>query len=827
MPSKKTKLLFIENDKENQKVIKAAFQKKTYSIVITESISDARKAIKSKSIDIIISNYFIEDDTIPDMFPYAENIPIIVISDLKNYEYLLFALDAGAYDIVIRDNEFNYIKVLPYTIENIIKVKKSTDFVRDKYLEELRYLDLVQNLPDIVYKINTEGIFSFVNYSIRMLGYEPEDLIGNHYKMIVHPDDYKLISRDNVIKAYSEKSSILMETAKLFDERRRGSRKTTGLEVRLIPKNWKPGFQDSTVVIGNVTAFGEISSQGYYKGDYESFLGTVGIIRDITNKRKAEALLRKLYTSIEQSPVSEIITDREGNIEYVNPVFLHQVNLKPTEVIGRSIDILEIDSFEKSEYKCIKEIIDARAEWRGEIFSKTENPLWESIVVTPIQNPNGDIENYIIVKLDITKQKLVQKELQEAHDELDRRVKERTAELQKANTELQVEIGERKRFEYALKQSQKMQTIGTLAGGIAHDFNNILTAIFGYANIAKRNIGKKKRVKFNIEQITIAANRAKEIVEQILIFSNRVEKKQISVHLGLVIKEVIKLINVTIPDTIKINEKIKTDSECILADPSQIFQVLMNLCTNSFHAMMQTGGVLEITLESVIVDSMLLKKSTNLHEGKYLRLEVKDTGCGMEKQVLERIFEPFYTTKKITEGTGLGLSVVHGIIISHKGDIFIESEPGKGTKVIIYLPQKNGDCEPIKNNKPDILTGNERILFVDDMQIAFIVEDIFDELGYEATLYYDSVKAFEYFRENSESFDLIITDQSMPGITGLELAKEVFKINSNIPIILTTGFGKKSILKQAKKIGIKDIILKPFTTVELGKIIRDVLDGKK
>jgi PAS domain S-box-containing protein len=546
-----------------------------------------------------------------------------------------------------------------------------------------------------------------------MLGYEPEDLIGNHYKMIVHPDDYKLINRDNVIKTYKEKSNIMRETVKLFDERRRGPRKTMGLEVRLIPKNWKPDSYNSSVVIGTVTAFGEISSQGYYKDDYESFLGTVGIIRDITNRKKSEALLRKLYTAIEQSPVSEIITDREGNIEYVNPAFLHLLGINPGKVLGQSIDILEIDRFAKSEYKSIKEIINSRGEWRGEILSKNRSgePLWESIVVTPIQNPYGEIENYIIVKLDITKQRLAQEELQKAHDELDSRVKERTAELEKANKELKDEIAERKRFEDALKQSQKMQTIGTLAGGIAHDFNNILSAIFGYANMANKKINDTKQVSLNIQQIITAANRAKDIIEQILIFSKRIKKKRIHVNLGSTIKEVISLIKVSIPDSVKIIKKIDTDLECVLADPSQIFQVLMNLCTNSCYAMRSTGGILEISVKPVIVDSELSLKSTVLHKGKYLQIDVKDTGSGMDKKVLDRAFEPFFTTKQATEGTGLGLSVVHGIIMSHGGEIFIESELCKGTKVTVYLPQDDMSDRQVKEESPEEDKENESFLF--------------------------------------------------------------------------------------------------------------------
>ncbi len=384
------------------------------------------------------------------------------------------------------------------------------------------------------------------------------------------------------------------------------------------------------------------------------------------------------------------------------------------------------------------------------------------------------------------------------------------------------------RLEHELRQSQKMEAIGTLAGGIAHDFNNILTAIIGYTEMAQQKVAKQEAAARDLERVQEASSRAKELVKRILTFSRRDEQERKPVQLTAIVEEVLKLLRSTLPSTIEIHQHIATapQMDTVLADPTQLHQMLMNLGTNAAHAMRALGGVLSVSLSEVLANGSLTALHPGLRPGPCLRLTVSDTGHGMEAGIKERIFEPYFTTKKVGEGTGMGLAVVQGIVKNHGGAISVYSEPGQGTTFHIFLPRAEGKIgrQPAPDQLPS--GGTERILFVDDeAMLADLGMQLLESLGYTVTATVNSREALAFFRAEPQAFDLVITDMTMPGLTGHELAGELMAVRPDIPIILCTGFSEQMSEKTAKETGIKGYLMKPYTADSLNTTIRGVLAG--
>ena len=385
---------------------------------------------------------------------------------------------------------------------------------------------------------------------------------------------------------------------------------------------------------------------------------------------------------------------------------------------------------------------------------------------------------------------------------------------------------EKKELESQFRQVQKMEALGTLAGGIAHDFNNILSVIIGYADLAMLKLPEGSLEIKHLTQVRKGAGRARDLVQQILTFTRQSEQEQKPVYVDLMVKEAIKMLRASMPTTIEIRQDIQTDL-LIISDPTQIHQIMMNLCTNASHAMDEKGGRLEVILSKVNMDVVTARQFPDLAIGPYVKLTVTDTGNGMPPAVLERIFDPYFTTKPKGEGTGLGLSVVHGIVKSCGGAITVVSEPGEGTTFQVYLPHteyRDAEEESAETEPPP--TGHERILFIDDEEdLVDIGQQMLGRLGYEVVTRTSSIEALELFRAKPDHFDLVLTDMTMPGLTGDSLAKELMKIRPDIPIILCTGFSEKITEQKAKDMGIRAYAMKPFVMRNMAKTIRKVLDG--
>jgi len=400
-------------------------------------------------------------------------------------------------------------------------------------------------------------------------------------------------------------------------------------------------------------------------------------------------------------------------------------------------------------------------------------------------------------------------QLEDLNKTLEEKVRTRTLKLQQMQAQIIMQ--------------EKMAAIGTLAGGIAHDFNNILASVIGFSELTMMETNKNSSAYKNMNQVLSAGLRAKELVQQILTFSRRDEKEPKPVLVKPLIIEVLKLIRASLPSSIKIEQNL-TGNPLILAGSTQIHQVLMNLCTNAGHALDEKGGILLVELASIEV-SKGDPTSEKIKCGPYVRLIVSDTGCGMETEVKQRIFDPFFTTKKRGHGTGMGLSVVHGIISDFGGSILVHSKPNKGSSFQLFFPAIERRFEPEKRPVESLLSGDEHILFIDDeAPILNMSRQILESMGYRVSTCISSLEALNVFQNQKEIIDLVIADIDMPDLTGFNLTKKLFELKPEIPVVLCSGYSSKFHEQYAIEIGVRAYLTKPILMRELLKTIRTILD---
>ncbi len=393
-------------------------------------------------------------------------------------------------------------------------------------------------------------------------------------------------------------------------------------------------------------------------------------------------------------------------------------------------------------------------------------------------------------------------------------------------TEYRLAAQERKNLAVQMEKAQKMESIGTLAGGIAHDFNNILSGILGYAQLAELNLGQPAKAKGHIQQILKGSRRAARLTQQILTFSRQQEFEKVAVDLSLILKEALKLLRSSIPVTIDIVQDIQSELT-VLADPTQMHQVILNLCTNAYQAMGAAGGTLTVRLSEIKIERGMDFFEQVMNKGRYVELEVTDTGAGMDKDIMLKAFDPYFTTKEVGKGTGFGLALVHAIIDEHDGYIKLASRKGKGSSFLIFLPVLE-DPDSVQGEDTDegsIAGGSEHVMVVDDEEdIRLIVSELLKSGGYSVETFDDGSDAWKAFQEEPGRFDLIITDMTMPNMTGDELAVNVLSLKKNMPVIICTGYSETISEAEALELGIRRYVQKPLTKEELSVAVRDVLD---
>ena len=514
-----------------------------------------------------------------------------------------------------------------------------------------------------------------------------------------------------------------------------------------------------------------------------------GTIQDITERKTAESQIRLLKTAVEQSVESICITDTRGRIEYINAAFETVSGYSQKELIGLSPSILKSGKHTKDFYADLWQTLTRKQIWTGIFINKKKDGTLyhEKASVSPVLDNNREVTHYIAVKRDITEEMAKEK---------------------------------------MLRQSQKMESIGTLAGGIAHDFNNILSPILGFSQLSMGSVEKGSVLEDNLNEITKAAMRAKELVRQILTFARRSDEGISPIKINPVVKETLKFMRSSLPMNVDIQSDIG-NCDHVMADPTQIHQIVMNLCTNAFHALNDESGVIKVILKNIRIKEDDDRNRHGLKPGSYVLLSVSDTGAGIASENVNMIFEPYFTTKASGEGTGLGLAVCQGAVKSMNGEIFVESTRDVGTCFTIYLPVSDPPSHSARAmmGKEKIARGTESILFVDDEQIiAKMTKKILEGLDYTVTAKTSSVEAFSVFRSDPGKFDLVITDMAMPDMTGDVLVKKIKKIRSDVPVILCTGFSQKISEEEIKQIGIDAYCRKPLSIPVLAAKVRHLLD---
>jgi len=525
---------------------------------------------------------------------------------------------------------------------------------------------------------------------------------------------------------------------------------------------------------------------------------------EIEDRKRTEAKLRESEEKFRGITISAqeaiILMDNDGKISYWNPSAEKIFGYANEAAVGCYVHDLLIPQFYHEVYR--KELEDFKENGSGPFIGKV-------IELTALKNNSTEFP----IELSVSSIKIKDKwnAIGIVRDISARKVAE----------------GEYGKLQEQLLQSQKMEALGDLAGGIAHDFNNILAAIMSYTEVALHDISDDNEIRKFLEPILSSTHRARDLVKRILAFSrrNKIERKPIQIH--NIVNEVYKLMKATLPSTIEIRQNILTKANVVLADQTQIHQICMNLCTNAYHAMQENGGTLVISLDSVSFDSHQELPSQDLKPGNYIVLTISDTGKGIPVENQDRIFEPYFTTKKQGDGTGLGLSIVHGIVKSHEGDITLNSVQGKGTAFSIYLPMAEIINIEDGASTRKMIKGVGRILFVDDEQaLVDASKHILTRAGFEVAGYSCSIEALEEFKKQPEAFDLIFTDMTMPKMTGDIFVEKIKEIRPEMPIILCTGYSDAITEEKAKIMGITELIIKPIEMFDLVQAIRHVLENR-
>lgn len=659
------------------------------------------------------------------------------------------------------------IEYLLCTGRDITEQKRVEDALKQS---EEKYRELVQHANSIILRFDTQGHITFFNeFAQSFFGFSEEEILDQKIFGTILPltessgRDLKAMFKD-IIRNPSQ-----------YENNENENIKRNGQRVWIAWTNKAILDRD-----GNVS---EILSIGM----------------DITDRRRtAEALTESEATlkSIFRAAPTGIGMVSNRKLERVNQRLCQMVGYSPEELVGQNAKIL-YPSEEEYQWVGTEKYEQIRERGTGTVETRWKCRDGSIIDVllssTPIDSDKPSV-GVTFTALDITEHKITQEE--------------------------------KAALESRLQQAQKMEAIGTLAGGIAHDFNNILSAVMGYTELALIDAKKESILYQNLKEIFIASGRAKDLVQQILTFSRQTEQELKPVQVKLICKEAVKFLRASLPTSITIRQEIKSDS-LIMADPTQIHQVLMNLCTNAGYAMGDKGGVLELKLRDVKLEADLAAKYPELKPGPYLELTVSDTGYGIPAHIIQRIFDPFFTTKGKGEGTGMGLSVVHGIVGSYGGTIEVSSEMGKGSTFQIYLPVVEIDTAPLPIVEEPIVNGTERILLIDDeTAIVNIGKQMLESLGYQITTRTSSIEALELFKAKADSFDLVITDMTMPNMTGDKLARELIRIKPEIPVILCTGYSAQINQKQALTMGIRAFVSKPILRREIAETIRKILDKK-
>ncbi len=657
------------------------------------------------------------------------------------------------------------------TFIDITERKQAEEAQRES---ELLFETLVNTIPDLIWLKDIDGVYLSCNKKFeRFFGVSVADILGK--------TDYDFVDK---------------ELADFFREKDRKAITVGG-----------PSRNEEQIFYADDgrKAFLETIKTPMF-GTNGKLIGVLGIGRDITERKQAEAKLAEsegILKDIVESTLSGFWDwNLVANTEYLSPTFKRMFGYEDHEMENSP------ESWQKiifpEDLPGVLEVFDWHIKSRGQepfyneirYRHKDGSTVWVICAGRVIEWAEDGVPIRMVgCHIDITERKQFE--------------------------------AEREKLQAQLQQAQKMEAIGTLAGGIAHDFNNILGAILGYTEIAVDSIPPDSIAVGYLEKVAEASHRASSLVKQILAFSRQANTEDVALQPAAIIKEAIKILRPSLPSTITIKQQIYTATKSILADPSQLHQILMNLCTNAYHAMEERGGILEITLEDRELFQDDLENYIGVSPGIFVVLTVGDSGPGITAEIRDKIFDPYFTTKEVGKGTGMGLAIVHGIVKRHGGFITCETTLGKGTVFEVYFPAIEQVLTDPDTTVENIVTGKERILFIDDEEILVdLGKTMLERLGYEVATLTSSLEAWNTFSNRPDQFDIVITDQTMPGLTGSDLALKMLQLRPNLPIILCTGYSSLISEKKAKSMGIQGFAMKPLVRKEISLLLRELLDER-
>ncbi len=716
-------------------------------------------------------------------------------------------------------------------IRDITKRKQAEEEIslRTRQLLESqeKYRELVENISDAIYVVNEDGNISYISPAIeKMAGYRPQDVMGRDFRAFFHPDDIDRLTQESC--------------GFLSGERQQG-------EFLLLRKSGKPMWVRA-------------SSRPIWQEN--RVVGIQGILTDITDKKKTEAQLKSKARELE-------ILNRLGRQMGQKLSFEAVVN-RLLRVTMQSLqpDLAMLFLREKDDL-LLKGFLPQQGKWGEEevtvhrvgeclcgIATREGQTVYSIDIHTDPRCTYDEckaagLHSFAALPLKIGEEVLgilgmgsrEERDFRTSGPFLDalgheiaiglkntllyERAQSDAVELQTRLVQIQEAQKEKEALMRQLHRAQKMEAIGTLAGGIAHDFNNILTPIVMGTEFVLMNLPGETKSHVMLNRVLDAGTRAKDLVNQILTFSRQDDLEKCPLRLGPILKETVKLMRAALPSTIDVQFNICKEQDTVLANPTQMHQLIMNLVSNAGHAMRAKGGILNISLtEATLDEATAANIALSLAPGPYLKLVVTDTGHGMDSGTLEKIFEPFFTTKSRGEGTGLGLATVHGIVSASDGVVQVESEVGKGSSFTIYLPRLRSRNVKTQRRTEAIPQGTENILFVDDEpMIADMYSDMLHSLGYAVDCRTDPLDTLEAFKSNPDKYDMVITDMTMPGMTGRELGIEIMRIRPNVPVILCTGFSERMPEEKALKLGFCAFVMKPVVIGDIAQKIRSALDG--